>query len=74
MSAKSNKKRMGEGETNKTNEEKRKYLRKENEKGKRKYKGKKWDENDIRVQNKESRRNIQVKNSEAGMNNIFKKY
>ena len=34
MSAKSNKKRMGEGETNKTNEEKRKYLRKEKKKGK----------------------------------------
>ena len=65
---------MGEGNTDKTNKEKGKYLRKENEKGKRKYKGKKWDENDIRVQNKESRRNIQVKNSEAGMNNIFKKY
>ena len=34
MSAKGNKKRMGEGETNKTNEEKRKYLRKEKKKGK----------------------------------------
>ena len=74
MSAKSNKKRMGEGETNKTNEEKEKILTERKEKGKRKYRGKKWDENDIRVQNKESEENIQVKNSEAGMNNIFKKY
>ena len=65
---------MGEGKRTKQTKKRGKYLRKENEKGERKYRGKKWDENDIRVQNKESRRNIQVKNSEAGMNNIFKKY
>ena len=41
MSAKSNKKRMGEGETNKTNGEKGKYWRKENGKGKKKIEGEK---------------------------------
>ena len=61
--------------TNKTNEEKEKVLtERKRKRGKENIRGKKWDENDIRVQNKESRRNIQVKNSKAGMNNIFKKY